>query len=148
MTNLLYALSLKQPWAALVVHGLKRMEIRRWSTRRRGLILIHASRQTDDRPEGWSLVAQMPAEAAATAALRGGLIGAVEVTDCIAYRDPKAFAADRAEHRNHPDWFAPPVLYGFVLRQPRLLTFRQLPGQVKFFTVAVNEREWAAVQRP
>ena len=48
-----YALSLKQPWAALVVHGRKTIEIRRWSTRRRGRILIHASQTTDDRKAAW-----------------------------------------------------------------------------------------------
>ena len=30
-----YALSLKQPWAALLVHGLKSIEVRRWAAARR-----------------------------------------------------------------------------------------------------------------
>ena len=51
-----YALSLKQPWAALVVHGKKTVEVRRWSTRRRGRILIHASRTIDDRKAAWAHV--------------------------------------------------------------------------------------------
>ena len=38
--TLMYALSIKQPWAALVVQGLKTIEIRRWPTARRGQILI------------------------------------------------------------------------------------------------------------
>lgn len=36
-------LSLLQPWATLVVMGLKKIETRRWSTPYRGTILIHAS---------------------------------------------------------------------------------------------------------
>ncbi len=40
----LYALSLKQPWAALLVTGRKRIEVRNWPTARRGRILIHAAR--------------------------------------------------------------------------------------------------------
>lgn len=36
-------LSLWQPWASLVVLGLKRFETRSWSTRHRGELLIHAS---------------------------------------------------------------------------------------------------------
>ena len=37
------ALSLLQPWAALVVMGAKKIETRSWSTRYRGELLIHAS---------------------------------------------------------------------------------------------------------
>ena len=58
-----YALSLKQPWAALLVHGGKTIEVRRWATSRRGRILIHAARVPDPRPEAWT---QVPPE------LRGG----------------------------------------------------------------------------
>ena len=52
----LYALSIKQPWAALLVAGIKTVEIRRWPTNRRGRILIHAARIPDPRPEAWALV--------------------------------------------------------------------------------------------
>ena len=44
MADVCYALSLKQPWATLLAHGLKSIEIRRWATRLRGRILIHASK--------------------------------------------------------------------------------------------------------
>ncbi|MES2648232.1 MAG: ASCH domain-containing protein [Bacteroidota bacterium] len=37
------AISLLQPWASLVVMGLKTIETRSWATRHRGIILIHAS---------------------------------------------------------------------------------------------------------
>jgi hypothetical protein len=39
----MYAISLLQPWATLVVSGVKTVETRAWSTRHRGRILIHAS---------------------------------------------------------------------------------------------------------
>ena len=51
-----YALSLKQPWAALLVAGRKSIEVRKWPTVRRGRILIHAARVSDDRTEAWALV--------------------------------------------------------------------------------------------
>lgn len=38
------ALTLKQPWASLMAHGLKRNETRSWSTRHRGLVAIHAAK--------------------------------------------------------------------------------------------------------
>ena len=37
------AISLLQPWAALVVMGGKKIETRNWATKHRGTILIHAS---------------------------------------------------------------------------------------------------------
>jgi len=39
----MYAISLLQPWATLVIIGAKTIETRSWSTRHRGEILIHAS---------------------------------------------------------------------------------------------------------
>lgn len=37
------ALSLLQPWASLVIMGVKKIETRSWSTNHRGTLLIHAS---------------------------------------------------------------------------------------------------------
>lgn len=37
------AISLLQPWASLVVMGVKKIETRNWGTKHRGTILIHAS---------------------------------------------------------------------------------------------------------
>lgn len=36
-------LSIKQPWASLIAHGIKNIENRTWKTKFRGRILIHAS---------------------------------------------------------------------------------------------------------
>ena len=41
--NKLRALSLRQPWAWLVVNGYKAIENRSWRTNHRGPLLIHAS---------------------------------------------------------------------------------------------------------
>lgn len=38
-------LSLMQPWASLIVMGIKTIETRRWQTSHRGVILIHASQR-------------------------------------------------------------------------------------------------------
>ena len=37
------ALSIKQPWASLIAHGIKDIENRTWKTNFRGRIYIHAS---------------------------------------------------------------------------------------------------------
>ena len=69
-----YALSLKQPWAALLVHGLKTVEVRRWPTARRGRVLIHAAKFSDERPAAWDLV---PEHLREEARVVGGIIGAI-----------------------------------------------------------------------
>jgi hypothetical protein len=145
MPQSLLALSLKQPWAALVVHGVKTMEIRRWPTRHRGPVVIHASRQVDPRPEAWEAVT---AAVRPTAELRGGLIGGVVLRDCRAYRDQASFAADCGRHLNRPEWFEPPALYGFDLVQPRAFFFRRFPGWFKLFAVELTDAEWAILQAP
>jgi hypothetical protein len=127
-----YALSLKQPWAALVVHGLKTIEVRRWPTARRGRILIHAARVSDDRPAVW---AKVPPELEEAARQVGGLIGACELTGCMAYRTAEAFAADKDRHLNDPSWFEGRVLYGFAIVNPMVLPFRPYLGWMRFFPV-------------
>ncbi|MEI3529886.1 MAG: ASCH domain-containing protein [Bacilli bacterium] len=40
-------ISIKQPWASLIVAGYKKFEFRTWKTNYRGEILIHASKISD-----------------------------------------------------------------------------------------------------
>lgn len=129
------ALSIKQPWATLVLHGRKQIEVRRWSTSRRGRVLIHAGGVADDRSEAW---VHVPAELLDFARQRGGIIGSIEVVDCLAYRSLETFSKDLALHLNDPSWFEPPVLYGFRLANPVVLPFRRYPGWVRFFQVDVS----------
>jgi len=127
-----YALSLKQPWATLLVYGRKTIEIRRWPTVRRGRVLIHAARVPDERPEAWALV---PADLHESAQLAGGIVGECELTGCISYRSLATFTADQNRHLNHASWFTSPVLYGFIFANPRVLPFRPYPGWMRFFPV-------------
>lgn len=41
------ALTIRQPWASLVAHGIKDVENRSWSTRFRGKFLIHSAKVFD-----------------------------------------------------------------------------------------------------
>lgn len=126
------ALSLKQPWAALVVAGLKSIEIRAWSTERRGRFYIHASKIADARKEAWTHV---PKGLMKRAQLAGGLIGSVEITGCVEYPTLAAFKADQMLHLNDLKWFRPPRLFGFVMTRPKIETFHPILGNVKFFSV-------------
>lgn len=131
-----YALSLKQPWAALLVSGRKSVEIRKWATTVRGRVYIHAARDSDARPEAW---AHVPDELRPLTDLTGGVIGTAEVAACIMYRTAVGFAQDAGRHLNAPDWFVPPRLYGFEFRNPQLLPFFAYKGNVRFFTIEPPE---------
>ena len=69
-------ISIKQPWASLIIEGYKKFEFRSWATSYRGKVLIHASQNTDknlmDRFK--SLNISYP---------KGQIIGSVYITDCI-----------------------------------------------------------------
>jgi hypothetical protein len=142
-----FALSLKQPWAALLAHGLKTIEVRRWPTARQGRILIHAARVPDERPEAW---AHVPAALLPEARLYGGIVGAGDLVTCVAYRSLDDFAADQSRHLNELTWFEEPALYGFVFANLEVLPFRRYPGWMRFFAVddAAPARERPAAEEP
>lgn len=83
------ALSIKQPWASLIAHGVKNIENRTWRTNFRGRIYIHASgkssgalyellneQQLDSMVNHWTSVPlpHMPLSA---------IIGEVDIVDCV-----------------------------------------------------------------
>ena len=128
-----YAISVRQPWAALLALGVKTVEVRTWRTPRRGPVLIHAAKLVDDRPEAWDWVTTP--ELRALVQLRGGIIGAGELTDCVGYPTAGAFAADMGRHLNAPDWYVGPGLFGLAFRDLRPVPFVRCPGQTFFFRV-------------
>jgi len=83
------ALSLHQPWATLVILGIKRLETRAWQTDHTGRLAIHASRTFS--PAGRQLFRQAPFRsllAEAGFALegdlpRGALLGTVLLQRCL-----------------------------------------------------------------
>jgi hypothetical protein len=77
------ALSIHQPWASLIVHGIKTVENRKWRTNHRGPLLIHAGRKLGrDNPHP------------GVQADDYGLIGSVELVDCVRdHRSPWALEA-------------------------------------------------------
>jgi hypothetical protein len=133
MQNIDYALSIKQPWATLLVRGHKTVEVRRWPTARRGRILIHAGRVSDPRKEAWDC---LPDELLHEARLVGGIIGCANLVDCLSYRQREQFVVDEPRHLNRPTWFDRPVLYGFVFKEAKALPFAPLAGWMRFFPVA------------
>jgi hypothetical protein len=87
----------------------------------------------DKRPAGWAWVDSL--DLSPHANLTGGVIGAADLVECVAYRSTAAFVADRDCHRNPAEWFRPPVLYGFRFENPRSVRFEPYKGNTFFFPV-------------
>ena len=70
------ALTIKQPWAELIINGHKHYEFRSWKTNYRGKILIHAGMNIEKdmlvRFKNYDLEC-----------VKGAIIGEAYITDCI-----------------------------------------------------------------
>lgn len=121
-------LSVRQPWAWAILTEGKDIENRSWWTAVRGRVLLHASLKSDfddcmdfmdeafPLPTGERICRRARA-LNHDAARRGGIVGSVEIVDCVS---------------QHPSrWFFGP--FGFVLRDPRPLRFIPLKGRLGFF---------------
>lgn len=71
------ALTIKQPWATLIMQGDKRFEFRSWQTKYRGDLLIHAGKGIDKEAMK-RLEKYLP-----TKLPYGKILGKVKLVDCI-----------------------------------------------------------------
>jgi len=120
------ALSIRQPWAWLIVNGHKDIENRTWSTKVRGEILVHASKgmtrtEYDDVAEMLQFTEVMSHITLPDFEKieRGGIVGKVTITRCV-------------EASDSPWFFGP---QGFVLRDARVVPFVPRKGMLGFFHV-------------
>jgi hypothetical protein len=112
----MYALSVRQPWASLIVAGARRHEIRPWHTEYRGPLAIHASGRLP--PEGYIPGRRLPL---------GAVLGTVELADCVRVEDLPAEERALADFRpGHWVWrFRDPCPFPFPLpARGRLGLFR------------------------
>lgn len=114
------AISIRQPWASLIVAGIKDIENRSWTTAYRGKVLVHASKKIDKK--AMKLVAKMglgPNFIKTMEQYTGGIIGEIEIVDCVKKSDSQ--------------WFEGP--FGFVLKNAKPMEFLPLLGQLGLFEV-------------
>lgn len=119
------ALSIRQPWAWLILNAGKDIENRSWPTRYRGRVLVHAGKQFDLDGYLWVMAnteigLDMPSIYSFETAgdFLGGIVGAVEIVDCV--------------QASTSPWFNGP--HGFVLANPQPLPFQPCRGALGFFT--------------
>lgn len=118
------ALSIRQPWAWLILNAGKDIENRTWSTRFRGEFLIHAAKGCTRKEyraaiEDWVYLFDVPdCRVPAFDSLQfGGIIGVAKLADCVQESDS--------------EWFFGP--FGFVLRDVKPLPFTPCKGALGFF---------------
>lgn len=120
-------LSIRQPYAWLIVQGIKPVENRTWATKFRGRVLIHAGvtypkRDHRDDLETWG-ARGYPED---RESMLGGIVGEAVIVDCV---------------REHPSsfFFGP---HGFVLERPiaypKLIPYG---GRLGFFGVPASVLE-------
>ena len=118
------ALSLKQPWAELIVSGKKTIEIRKWNTKHRGEFLIHASLNTNKKAEKELGYQDLPT---------GCIIGKATLVDVKKYKTEKEFEKDTEKHYAKGWWT--PKAHGFLLTNAKRIKIKPLKGQLNFFEV-------------
>ena len=127
-------LSLRQPWAWAVIHGGKDIENRHWATHYRGPILIDAAHGMThaEYTEAYDFILKVMNETPPPfdSLLRGGIIGAVRIVDCV----------DQSES----PWFMGP--HGFVLADPQPLPFLPLQGHLGIFDVSAADLQPIAAE--
>lgn len=120
------ALSIRQPWAWLIVNGHKNVENRTWSTAERGTVLIHAGKGMTDAEyaeakafiQGNHAISHLASILPASHELeRGGIVGLAYIQDCV--------------QSSSSPWFTGP--YGFALRYANRLPFIPMKGALGFF---------------
>jgi hypothetical protein len=112
------ALSIRQPWAWLILHAGKDIENRDWSPKFRGPFLIHAAGRIEPIDDdlrafvknisGLDIPDDLP---------RGGIVGQAEIVNVV-------------RHSTSP-WFFGPC--GLVLANAEPLPFRACRGMLGFF---------------
>jgi len=122
MAESMPALSVRQPWADLIVTGRKRIEIRSWERPYRGRLWIHASLHADEALDATFGVADP---------FRGGFVGSVELTSIEPF-DEETWVAWRKYHLDEGPFR--PGLFAWVLASPcRFAAPVRAPGRLGLF---------------
>lgn len=148
------AITIKQPWASLIVHGIKDIENRTWRTNFRGRVLIHSSAKGDIAKYG-CLQPEQRQKAFYTPMGRicfndlpfSSIIGSVEIVGCVV-NHPSIWAEKTDGYpvgmnpRAYKDITGTRVVYNWVLANPILYEkpIENVKGKLSFWDYpGINE---------
>ena len=113
-------LSIKQPWAELILQGKKKIELRKWNTKFRGEFLIHTSKKLDEstmKKFGFNNLTC------------GFIVGKVELVDVKKYENDKEFVKDKNLHLATREWGN----FGFILKNVQRIKPIPAKGNLGFW---------------
>jgi len=138
MSNEIKVLTVRQPWASLIMAGVKNIENRSRRTLHRGPLVIHAA--AGYYPDAEQAEREFCAKIGAAfpkSLLRGGIIGVVDLVGVVwEVGEPGSnFETDDAALPDPLDgsWFLGP--YGWVLANPRPCEFYPCKGQLGLWRI-------------
>jgi hypothetical protein len=99
-------LSLKQPFAELILQGRKTIELRKWNTQFRGEFLVHSSKIPNLEAMKKFGFNDLPC---------GFILGKVELVDVKHYPNELEHSKDKDKHLADFTWGS----YGFILNNPK-----------------------------
>lgn len=114
------ALSLKQPYAELVVSGRKTIELRNWKTNFRGEFLVHASKTVDSEAMDKFAFSELPT---------GYIVGKAKLIDVKHYLNEEEHRKDSDKHLASTSWGK----YGFILANASRVNPIPVNGKLNFW---------------
>lgn len=114
------ALSLKQPFAELVVSGKKTIELRKWNTNFRGEFLIHASKTVHKESMNKFGYSELPL---------GCIVGKAKIVDVKRYSSEEDFWKDKEKHLASKEFGT----YGFIIECAERLPIKECKGKLNFW---------------
>ncbi len=119
------ALSLKQPWAELILQKKKTIELRKWKTNFRGRFYIHASKSFDkEKLERYGL----------KNLVTGAIVGEAELVDVKIYNNEEEFLKDSDKHMAKEFKYGK---YGFILENVKRINPIPYKGRLNFFEIEI-----------
>jgi len=119
------ALSIKQPFAELILQGKKKIELRKWNTKFRGEFLVHASRNPDKDAMKKFGFRELPL---------GAIVGKAKLIDVKKYFNEEEHRKDENLHLASSIWGS----YGFILENIKRVEPINYKGQLGFFEVKLK----------
>jgi len=113
-------LSLKQPFAELILQGKKKIELRKWNTNFRGDFLIHSSKIPDKKAMKKFGFDDL---------LLGFIVGKAKLIDVKQYKTKKEHDKDKNLHLASNSWGN----YGFILKNVKRIKSISAKGQLGFW---------------
>ena len=129
------AITIKQPWATLIMSGVKRFEFRSWKTNYRGDVLIHAGKGIDKEAVE-RLAKYLPEELP-----MGKILGKVTITDCVPMSSE---FADMLSKENSDIYTTHSFSRNFGFQMENVVPFKKqidAKGQLGFWNIDIDEKD-------